>query len=65
MGGLGLPALISSELKIGIISMLAVMTFGFSIGFAPLTYVVTSELPALRLRDKTLRIGFFVNVLFK
>ena len=45
--------------------MLAVMTVGFGVGWAPLTYVVTSELPAIKLRDHTLRLGFFVNVAIK
>ncbi|KAI0017873.1 general substrate transporter [Xylariomycetidae sp. FL0641] len=64
MGGLGTPAVLTTGLKIAIVSMLALMTFGFSIGLAPLTYVVATEIPALRLRDATLRLGFFVNVLF-
>ncbi|KAI1876205.1 uncharacterized protein JN550_001701 [Neoarthrinium moseri] len=64
MGGLGTPAVLTTSLKIGIVSMLSLMACGFSIGLAPLTYVVATELPALRLRDATLRLGFFVNVLF-
>ncbi|KIX10583.1 uncharacterized protein Z518_01667 [Rhinocladiella mackenziei CBS 650.93] len=62
MGGLGTADPVTDPLKIGIISMLALMTAGFSLGWAPLTYVVTTELPALRLRDYTLRVGFVVNV---
>lgn len=65
MGGLGLPDPITTGYKVGIIAMLSLMTTGFSIGYAPLVYVVSSEVPALRLRDKTLRLGFFINVLFK
>lgn len=62
MGGLGLANPITRSDKIGIISMLGLMGVGFSLGWAPLTYVVTTELPALRLRDHTLRLGFVVNV---
>ncbi|KAJ8111606.1 hypothetical protein OPT61_g5840 [Boeremia exigua] len=62
MGALGTPNTITYPLKIGIVSMLAVMIVGFGIGWAPLTYVVTAELPAIKLRDHTLRLGFFVNV---
>lgn len=62
MGGLGLASPITRSDKIGIISMLGLMGVGFSLGWAPLTYVVTTELPALRLRDHTLRLGFIVNV---
>lgn len=63
MGGLGTPDVITHSLKLAIVSMLCVMTFGFSIGLAPLCYVVSTEIPPLRLRDATLRLGFFVNVL--
>ena len=65
MGGLGTPETITPSIKIGIVSTMAVMITGFSIGWAPLTYVVTTELPALKLRDDTLRVGFFVNVAMK
>ena len=33
--------------------------------WGPQTYVVATELPALRLRDMTLQLGFFVNVISK
>ncbi|KAL1610692.1 hypothetical protein SLS60_002362 [Paraconiothyrium brasiliense] len=62
MGGLGTPNKIDYSSKVGIVAMIAVMAVGFGIGWAPLTYVVTSELPAIKLRDHTLRLGFFVNV---
>lgn len=65
MGALGTLETITYSLKIGIVSMLTVMGVGFGVGWAPLTYVVTSELPALKLRDHTLRLGFFVNVAIK
>lgn len=44
MGGLGTPHVVGDNLKI--VSMLCLMTFGFSIGLAPLTYVVSTEMPA-------------------
>jgi len=65
MGGLGTPSTVPDSNKIGIVSMLALMTVGFSIGWAPLCYVVTTELPSLKLRDDTLRLGFFINVCLK
>jgi MFS family permease len=65
MGGLGTTPNVSDGQKIGIVAMLALMTAGFSIGWAPLCYVVTTELPALKLRDDTLRLGFFFNVCLK
>ena len=65
MGGLGTASSITDQMKAGIVSMLAIVNFGFSIAWAPLTYVVSTELPALRLRDMTLRVGFVVNVMMK
>ncbi|KAL1801703.1 hypothetical protein ACET3X_002045 [Alternaria dauci] len=62
MGGLGTTSNVTDGHKIGIIAMLGLMTAGFGVGWAPLCYVVTTELPALKLRDHTLRLGFFVNV---
>jgi SP family sugar:H+ symporter-like MFS transporter len=65
MGGLGTANPVIHSEKIGIVSMISVMAFGFSIGWGPLTYVVSTELPALRLRDHTLRAGFVMNVIIK
>ena len=47
------------------IVMLVVVTSGFSIGFAPLANVVTTEVTALRLRDMTQRTACFMNVFGK
>ncbi|KAF7550904.1 hypothetical protein G7Z17_g5393 [Cylindrodendrum hubeiense] len=49
--------------KNGIIAMMAMFPFGFAMGWAPLTYVVATEISALRLRDLTSRVGFTVNVI--
>lgn len=63
MGGLGTPKPVTPSYKIGIVSCLAVMGVSFSLAWAPLTYVVTTELPTLRLRDHSLRVGFVTNVI--
>lgn len=65
MGGLGTRGTTDRGTAIGIVSMMVIMAVGFTIGWAPMTYVVSTELPALRLKDKTLRVGFGFNVLFK
>lgn len=66
MGGIGTqPTPLSTASKRGIMSMITIFGVGFSIGWAPLTYVVATEIPALRLREHTLRLGFLVNVIFK
>lgn len=65
MGGLGIGSPVSTARKNGIISMMAVFPLGFAMGWAPLTYVVVTEISALRLRDVTSRVGFTVNVIMK
>ena len=65
MGGLGTPNPMTIDLKKGVVGMYVVMALGFSLGWGPQTYVVATELPALRLRDMTLQLGFVVNVISK
>lgn len=63
MGSLGTVANPSVQIKTGIVSTLTIFGFGFGLGWAPLTFVVTTELPALRLRDQSQRVVGLVNVL--
>ncbi|KAH8883538.1 sugar transporter [Thozetella sp. PMI_491] len=65
VGGLGLIANPSSEVKIAIVAMVTVFGCGFILAWAPLTYVVTTEIAPLRLRDVTQRTGAIVNVFFQ
>lgn len=65
MGGLGIQEPVPDLRKNGIISMIAIFSVGFCVGWAPLCYVVTSEVASLRLRDLTARLAFFVNVATK
>jgi hypothetical protein len=44
--------------------MITIYGVGFSIGWAPLTYIVATGFPALRPHQYT-RLGFLVNVIFK
>jgi hypothetical protein len=62
MGGLGLRAPLPSSYKPGIIAAFIFFSMGFAFGWAPLTYVVTTELPALRLRDRNQRVASLVNI---
>ncbi|PKS08488.1 hypothetical protein jhhlp_004872 [Lomentospora prolificans] len=62
MGALGLETPVTNARKNGIVAMLSVFVCGFSMGWAPLSYVITTEVSALRLRDLTARVGFTVNV---
>ncbi|KAM0257773.1 hypothetical protein ACHAPA_011569 [Fusarium lateritium] len=63
MGGLGIVSPVDDSRKKGVISMMAVFASGFAMGWAPLVYVVTTEISALRLRDLTSRVGFTTNVI--
>ncbi|RGP60773.1 hypothetical protein FSPOR_10454 [Fusarium sporotrichioides] len=63
MGGLGIESPVDEARKTGVISMMAIFACGFSLGWAPLVYVVTTEVSALRLRDLTSRVGFTTNVI--
>ncbi|PLB43418.1 putative sugar transporter [Aspergillus steynii IBT 23096] len=62
MGGLGIPDPVTDQYKKAIIGMYVVLALGFSLGWGPQAYVVSTELPALRLRDMTLQLGFITNV---
>ncbi|KAF4983403.1 hypothetical protein FZEAL_1132 [Fusarium zealandicum] len=62
MGGLGLEDPVADDRKKGVLAMMAIFACGFSMGWAPLSYVVTTEVSALRLRDLTSRVGFTANV---
>jgi hypothetical protein len=62
MGGLGLQNPLSYGHKSGEVAMLLLFGISFLIGWAPLTYVVTTELPALRLRDRSQRVASIVNI---
>ncbi|KAJ5623072.1 hypothetical protein N7490_011677 [Penicillium lividum] len=62
MGALGVQTPGYSA-KSAIVAMLSLFTVGFGIGWAPLTYVVTTEIPTLRMRDNSQRIASVTNVL--
>jgi hypothetical protein len=65
MAGLGVDQPVSEQRTKGIIAMIIVFGVGFATGWGPLTYVVSTEVTSLRLRDLTTRLGFTVNVCFK
>ncbi|KAM5353707.1 hypothetical protein ACJ41O_000357 [Fusarium nematophilum] len=64
MGGLGVQEPVTTDRMKGVIGLMIVFGCSFSLGWAPLTYVVATEVTALRLRDLTSRVGFTINVLF-
>jgi hypothetical protein len=62
MGGLGLQKPVSYGHKSGEVAMLLFFSVAFLWAWGPLTYVVTTELPALRLRDRSQRVASIVNI---
>lgn len=65
MGGLGLVNDPSYSVKVAIVAMVTIFGCGFIFAWAPLTYVVTTEVAPLRLRDATQRTASIVNVFFQ
>ena len=63
MGGLGLVANPSNEVKNGIVAMMIVMTLGFTLGWAPTSHTLSAEIPSMHLRDITYRSASIVNIL--
>ncbi|TDZ30280.1 MFS transporter fmqE [Colletotrichum spinosum] len=63
MGSLGTIADPSFAVKTGVVAMLTIFAAGYVFAWAPLNYVVTTEIPALRLRDASQRTASMVNVL--
>ncbi|PWY69014.1 putative sugar transporter [Aspergillus sclerotioniger CBS 115572] len=63
MGGLVTVTPLTVPMKKGIVAMYVFLAVGFSLGWGPQAYIMATELPALRLRDKTLQLGFIVNVI--
>lgn len=65
MGAVGTISSPSIAQKQVIVAATALSSASLCFSWDPLNYVVTTELPALRLRDKTQRVASFVNVLTK
>jgi putative effector of murein hydrolase LrgA (UPF0299 family) len=65
MAGLGIEEAVSLGLRNGIVGMISLFACGFSTGWGPVPYVITTEVSSLRLRDHTSKIGFTVNVVTK
>ncbi|CAI7630766.1 unnamed protein product [Penicillium manginii] len=63
MGGLGTADAGNKSAKQGIVAMLMIFSFSWSLGWAPLTYVIGAELPSSPLREMTLQIAYFVKLI--
>lgn len=51
--------------KEGIVAMLVLYMFSWSLGYAPLAYVVAAELPSMTLREETLRVDYTVKLVME
>ncbi|KAJ5939025.1 general substrate transporter [Penicillium verhagenii] len=63
MGGLGTADSSNVDAKKGIVAMLLLFSFSWSLGWAPLTYVIGAELPSSPLREMTLQIAYTVKLI--
>ncbi|PYH89951.1 sugar transport protein [Aspergillus ellipticus CBS 707.79] len=62
MGGLGTADSSNKQAKEGIVAMLLLYSFGWSLAWAPLVYVLGAELPSAPLREMTLQIAYTVKL---
>jgi hypothetical protein len=65
LGGLGIQTPVARDRMQGIVGVMCLFGPSFALGWGPMTMVVATEITSLRLRDKTSRLGFFINVLTK
>jgi hypothetical protein len=65
MGSLGTLDQTRIPAKEGIVAMLLVYSFGWSVGSAPLTYVLSAELPSPALRENTVRVAYSVKLVIE
>lgn len=65
MGGLGTADPTVTAAKVGIVAMLLLYSFGWSVGYAPLAYVLAAELPSPYLREYTLRVAYAVKLIME
>lgn len=62
MAGLGTLAVITDEMKTGVVALLCLFNFGFCAGWAPLSHTLSAEIPTARLLDMTYRTASTVNL---
>ena len=62
MGGLGVPQPTTKPLASGIVATMLIFQLVYVATLGPLYYTLIAELPATRLRDKSVRIGAITNI---
>lgn len=62
MGALGVPQPTTNSLASGIVATMLIFQLVYVATLGPLYYTLISELPASRLRDKSVRVGAITNI---
>jgi SP family sugar:H+ symporter-like MFS transporter len=62
MGGLATAVNQTDNVKAGIVAMMVVFTFGYSLGWAPTAHILSAEIPSTRMRDMTYRSASVLNI---
>ena len=62
MGGLGVPQPTTYSLAQGIVAVMLLFQMTYVATIGPLYYTMIAEVPATRLRDKSVRLGAIVNI---
>lgn len=62
MGGLWTPKNMTNEMKAGVVAVMFVFDIGFFSGWAPVSHIISAEIPTSRLRDMTYRLASVVNI---
>lgn len=55
--------IVSASIQIALITFIILFSQSFCIGWAPLSYLVSAEIPSQLLRDHTTRIGFTIGII--
>ena len=52
----------TEPMKIAIVTFITLYAFSFAVGWSPISYIISAEVPSQQLRDKTSQMGFIVGV---
>lgn len=62
MGALGVNSNPGLSERRGIVAMLLIFSFAYSLGWAPLPYLISTEIPSPHTREHTLRLAYTVKL---
>lgn len=64
-GALGTVSDPSLSVQKGVVSMILLFSFGYSLGWAPLPYLISAETPAPSLKEHTCAFGYTVKLVME